>query len=341
VTGLRGCPVPLAESYDVALLDLDGVVYLGQAAVPGAVTAVAEVRRRGMQVAFITNNAARTPDTVATHLRELGIPCRPAEVMTAAQAAAGLLAARLPPRSAVLVAGAEGLQQAVRDRGLVPVPGADDGPAAVVVGYDPEMTYAVLAEAALAIRAGALFVASNLDATIPTPRGPLPGNGSLVALLTTATGVRPLVAGKPERPLATETIRRTGARRPLVVGDRLDTDIALAVTAGLDSLLVLSGVAQPVDLLSAPVDQRPDYLGLDVSELAKPQPSVPVSDWTARCRDSRAEVRDGAIQVFGSGLDGLRAAVQLAWSMADRDSAAPERVDGLDLIDRQPDPARG
>jgi HAD superfamily hydrolase (TIGR01450 family) len=222
-----------------------------------------------MRMEFVTNNASRTPAAVVEHLARAGVPATEAEVATAAQAAASLLATLLPPPARVLVTGGEGLRVAAAERGYDVVASADDAPRAVLQGYAPGLAYADLAETALAVRAGALWIASNLDATIPTARGELPGNGSLVALVATATGRRPdAVAGKPERALHEEAVRRSGARRPLVVGDRLDTDVEGAVRAGCDSLLVLTGVTDRAALDAATT--RPTYVGEDLRALLAP-----------------------------------------------------------------------
>jgi glycerol-1-phosphatase len=273
----RSSERPLSEAYDVALLDLDGVVYLGSSAVPGAADALATARRAGMRLAFVTNNASRSPSTIAAQLTSLGVPATPAEVVTSAHAAARLIAERLPAGSPVLVVGGIGLRIALRERGLRPVSTAIEQPAAVVQGYGPDIGYGLLAEGGLAVRAGAWFVASNVDVTLPTGRGLQPGNGSLVQVIATATGQQPVVAGKPEPPLHDEALARTGANRPLVVGDRLDTDIEGAVRAGADSLLVLTGVSGPADVVLAPPRQRPAYLAHDLAGLLEPHPAVTVS----------------------------------------------------------------
>jgi HAD superfamily hydrolase (TIGR01450 family) len=269
-----GSREPLCTRYDVALLDLDGVVYRGEEPVPGAAEAVAAARAAGMRVAFVTNNASRTPAAVAAHLAAVGVPAAPEDVVTAAQAAATLLGTLVPAGSRVLVTGGAGLRVAVAEAGFAPAASADDGPAAVVQGYAPDLAYADLAEAALAVRAGAVWVATNLDATIPTARGELPGNGALVALVThAARGRRPdASAGKPERALHEEAVRRSGAARPLVVGDRLDTDIEGANRAGCDSLLVLTGVTDEAALRAAPPERRPTYVARDLGALVLPYP---------------------------------------------------------------------
>jgi HAD superfamily hydrolase (TIGR01450 family) len=280
----RASERPLSEVYDVALLDLDGVVYLGRAAVPGAPEALAEARHRGMRLAFVTNNASRSSSAIATQLTGLGVPATPAEVVTSAHAAARLIADRLPPGAPVLVVGGIGLRIALRERGLRPVSTAAERPAAVVQGYGPGIDYSMLAEAGLAVRAGAWYVAANADATLPTARGIQPGNGSLVQVIVTATGRQPVVAGKPEPPLHSEAVTRTGARRPLVVGDRLDTDIEGAVRVGADSLLVLTGVTRPADVVLAPRHRRPTYLARDLDGLLEPHPAVTATGVGFRCR---------------------------------------------------------
>lgn len=337
----RGSPpaasaVPLREAYDAVLLDLDGVVYVGDHAVPGAVDAIAAARDAGSRVAFVTNNASRTPETVAESLRRLGVDATAADVVTAAQAAARLLAGKVPPGSAVLVVGGVGLRAALEERNLRPVDSADDAPVAVVQGFSPDLDYSRLAEGAIALRAGALFVASNLDRTLPSPRGPLPGNGSLVEVLRLATGVEPISAGKPEPALHEEAVQRTGARRPLVVGDRLDTDIAGAVRAGSDSLLVMTGVTRPADLLRADAACRPTYVAGDLAGLLRPHPEVVRAGdgWT--CGGWTATVDYGAVRLDGGGGydDALRVACAAAWSAAEQPTTEPPAIDqALDVLD--------
>jgi len=198
---LRASTAALCADYDLAMLDLDGVVYVGREAVPGAAQAVAEARLRGMHVAFVTNNAARPPAEVARHLRELGVPADEHDVVTSAQAAAGLAAAQLPAGARVLALAGPGVAVALDEAGLVPVHDADDDPVAVVTGYGPELTWRQIMRGAALIREGLPWVACNEDLTIPTDFGIGPGHGELVDLLRRFSGAVPLVAGKPQRPL--------------------------------------------------------------------------------------------------------------------------------------------
>jgi len=331
---LRGSSEPLASRYDVALLDLDGVVYLGGSPISGAAEALAKAEASGMRLAFVTNNASRTPAAIAAQLTGLGVPARPGDVITSAQAAARLLAEHLPAGAPVLVIGGMGLRMAVRERGFRPVTVAADHPAAVVQGYAPDVSYPLLAEGGLAVAAGALFVASNADSTLPTPRGRQPGNGSLIQVIATATGRAPLIAGKPEPPLHAEAVARTGARHPLVVGDRLDTDVESAVRSGADSLLVLTGVTHPLDAVLAPARHRPTYLAENLAGLLGPHPQVTGAAGTFRCAGWRATVAGGEVALSGTGaaIDGLRALCAAAWSAGGvRPEAAVNALAGLGL----------
>jgi HAD superfamily hydrolase (TIGR01450 family) len=317
----------LIDGYDTLLLDLDGVVYLGSHAVPGAREALDGAQGRGVRLAYVTNNASRTPAAIATHLRQLGVPAAAADVVTSAQAAARLIAERVAPGSNVLVVGGSGLRMAVRDRGLRPVSTATESPVAVVQGIAPGLSYGLLSEGALAVRQGALFVASNRDSTMPTGRGELPGNGAMVRVIAAATGVEPVYAGKPDPPLHRESVIRTGARRPLVVGDRLDTDIEGASNAGVESLLVLTGVATALDVLTAEPRHRPTYVAEDLKALLLPYPEVR----DGACGGWQARWRDGVLRLEGDGsrIDGLRAACDAAWEAAGTGQVEEDVVKGV------------
>lgn len=316
----------LRTAHDALLVDLDGTVYSGPVAIAGSVEAL---RDSAQHVLYVTNNASRAPSDVAAHLRELGLPAADSDVVTSAQSAAGLLAEQLPGGAAVLIVGTDALADEVRHRGLRPVREARVDPAAVVQGHSPDTDWKTLAEAALAIRAGALWVAANLDPTLPSDRGVLPGNGSLVAALRTATGAEPQVAGKPAWPLMRDAVDRTSAQRPLVVGDRLDTDIAGGRAAGIPTLLVMTGISTPMEVLRAPAAVRPDYIGADLGALDRPATDAtigPVEGWSVR-----ADGDDLVLCCSAAGTlacDGLRAACPVAWAhpgftrlMADGDGA--------------------
>ncbi|MFF9897483.1 HAD-IIA family hydrolase [Streptomyces longispororuber] len=309
----------LHEAYDTALLDLDGVVYAGGHAIAHAVESLETARSDGMRLAYVTNNALRTPDAVAAHLTELGIPAEETDVITSAQAVARLMSDQLPEGARVLVIGGEGLRVALRERGLEPVESADDAPDAVVQGYGgPDLPWGRFAEACYAIARGVPWYASNTDLTIPGARGIAPGNGAAVEVVRIATGAEPQVAGKPLPPMHRETILRTGAERPLVVGDRLDTDIEGAFNGGVDSLLVLTGVTDGAQLLAARPEHRPTYVDADLRGLLTGQPEVVDAERGVACGGWVAAVRGDALVVEGEGpaVDGLRALCGAAWAHA-------------------------
>ncbi|HKY88819.1 MAG TPA: HAD-IIA family hydrolase [Candidatus Limnocylindrales bacterium] len=255
-----------ADAYDCLLFDLDGVLFRGQEPVPAAPSTLAELRRAGARPVFLTNNSARTPEQVAAKLRGLGIDADPTEVVTSALATAELLAARGGGRAYVV--GQEGVRRALADAGLEVLDGEPDGADVVVVGFDGSVTYDRLKTASLLVQRGARLVATNPDASCPAGDGLWPGAGALLAVITTTTGATPEVVGKPFSPLFEAALRRGGGGRPLVVGDRLDTDIEGAVRLGWDSMLVLSGVStRPQAGAGGP---QPTYVAEDVAALLRP-----------------------------------------------------------------------
>jgi glycerol-1-phosphatase len=234
----------LTDEHDCLLLDLDGTVYRGSTAINGAVDLLGQINSRTM---FLTNNASRSGDEVAEHMRVMGFAVDPVDVITSARTAARLLGNELPRGSKVLVIGTDAVAAALTDVDLEPVHSQDDSPVAVVQGHSAGTDWSRLAEGALAIRDGAMWVACNADATFPTERGLVPGNGSMVAALRTATGSEPLIVGKPAPHMVREALSRGCFESPLVIGDRLETDIAGATAAGLPSMLTLSGVSSASD----------------------------------------------------------------------------------------------
>ncbi|MPY80973.1 MAG: HAD-IIA family hydrolase [Actinophytocola sp.] len=301
----------LLDRYDCLLFDLDGTVYHGSEAIKGAITGIDAAHTAGVAVRFVTNNASKAPDAVAAHLRDLGVPADTCEVATSAQAGARLLASMVPAGATVLVVGTDALAAEVSGLGLRTTRRYGDDVVAVAQGHSPDTGWRDLAQACTAIRSGSRWVACNVDPTLPTERGQLPGNGAMVAALRAATGASPAVAGKPEPGLFTEAARAADAQAPLVIGDRLDTDIAGAAAAGMDALLVLSGVTTPADVLTAPEGQRPRYLADDAAAVTGPAEDLAVGEkpgW-------RIDVADGELLVSGTGepLDLLRALCPLAW----------------------------
>jgi glycerol 3-phosphatase-2 len=329
VTSLEACADALSTAYDVAVLDLDGVVYVGPDAVPGASEALNAAQQGGMHLAFVTNNAARTPATVGEHLRRLGVDANDGDVVTSAQAAARLLADRLDEGSPVFLLGGEGLDEALRERGLRPVTEPGDDVAAVAQGYGPEMPWKQVVQGAILVRAGLPWVVSNTDMTIPTAIGIGPGNGTLVKLVAQFSGREPEVAGKPKRPLFEETLTRVGGDHPLVIGDRLDTDIEGAVAMGWDSLLVLTGVTGLEELVAAPADQRPTYLAPGLDTLAQPQPAP---DEGGSLGGWSVSVEDGHLRVAGAGTpaDWWRVVAVAAWSHLD-ETGQPVVTDDVEV----------
>ncbi|MCK6212145.1 HAD-IIA family hydrolase [Georgenia sp. EYE_87] len=332
-------------------MDLDGVCYRGSEPVDHADEGVAGARALGQRMMFVTNNAAREPQTVADQLTSLGIPTLADEIMTSSQAAAAILAAELPQGSLVLPVGGAGLRAALLERGFRLAESAAERPAAVVQGFAPDVGWRELSEAAFAISAGARFVATNLDATLPTERGMAVGNGSLVAAVTNATGVVPVSAGKPQPEIFRQATAKAGGTRPLAVGDRLNTDLAGARAAGIPGLHVLTGVSDARDVVLAAPEERPSYLAVDLRGLNEPHPapSLAADGWW-RCGSAAArvvgprptfELRVGSRTVdldvddapVAVSLDSWRCLTAAAWSAVDAGTVLTgEQVPVLEVV---------
>lgn len=303
----------LAQDHDCLLLDLDGTVFRGHQLTDGAAESLNKVQGRKL---FITNNASRSEAEVAKHLHDLGIDATADDVITSAHSAARVLAEQLPPGSRVLVVGTESLVAEIAAAGLRPVRLWQDEPDAVVQGHSTETGWANLAEAALAIRAGALWVVSNVDLTLPTERGLVPGNGSMVAALKAATDAEPEVAGKPAPTLMKDALARGDFRAALVVGDRLDTDIAGANAAALPSMMVLTGVNCARDAIYATPEQRPTYIGYDLRSLHQDSGMLAVATQSAWCVETdgmSVTVSAGDDDPAGDGLSVVRAVASAVW----------------------------
>lgn len=244
------------------ICDLDGVVYRGKDPVPGSATALAALEAAGWRIIFCTNNSARTPEEVAGRIREItGYEGRADQVITSAAAAAGLLAESRPP---TFVLGGEGVRSALEKEGI-PVTGVGSEAGAVVVGLATGLTYDWLREASSAVMRGARLIATNDDPTFPAEDGLWPGAGSIVAAVERATGVLAEVAGKPFPPMRRLIHQNLGPGPVWVVGDRPDTDLALAsAEPGWRSVLVLTGVSAGQNL-----DPAPDLMADDLAEVAR------------------------------------------------------------------------
>ncbi len=311
------------DGVDLLLADLDGVVYRGAEAIPHAVESINRAHE-DHRVAYITNNASRTPESVAGQLQGLGLHVAADEVVTSPQAAVRLLAELVPPGSLVLAVGGEGLRSELERAGFAMTDSAVDGPAAVIQGFAQEVGWAQLAEAAYALQgAGAEipWVATNTDWTLPTARGVAPGNGTLVSAVHSAVGRLPVVAGKPEVAIFEEAIARFGGARPLFLGDRLDTDILGANRAGIDSALVLTGIDRAKQVLAADAHSRPTYLLEDLRGLHEPYPDIreeilPDGARVVTVGEAIVGMRQNVVSILQAGdrrIDLLRAGSAAIW----------------------------
>ncbi|HET6770909.1 MAG TPA: HAD-IIA family hydrolase [Actinomycetota bacterium] len=285
----------LADDYEAFLLDLDGVAYRGAAPIPGAAEAIRDLRRRGRRVVFITNNSARTPEAVAGTLELMGVPASPDDVVTSAQAAVPLVRDLIGSEGTVFAVGEEGVLAALKEGGMTVLQGEPERADAVVVGWDRRADYEKLRVASVLVQRGARLVATNADASYPAPGGELwPGTGALLAVIEETTGRTATVAGKPHTPLFDAAVERVGTSNALVIGDRLETDVAGAAAAGLDAALVLTGAATLPDLLDH--DALPVAIIEDLSQLFVERPHVRVRSATPGDEDAiRALVKEAAL----------------------------------------------
>ena len=327
----------LADLTDGLVLDLDGTVYHGSQPIPSAVETLAQLDHSR---AYVTNNASRTAQAVVDALKNMGVEARTEQVMTSAMAAVDNLQKECAAGSAVLVLGTATLSDLIADAGFTPVRSADDDPVAVIHGHNPETGWPELSEAALAIAAGARYFATNRDATLPAERGMMVGNGSMVMAVVNATGVDPVSTGKPEPTMYQIMVERLGMKQPLVVGDRLDTDIAAGVAGGFDSLMVMTGVSGHYDLLQANPSLRPTYIGRDLTALHQPASALrPAASahWditregdvvtVASAGDTTAAAHREA-HGGEADLELLRAVLAVVW--ADDESATPTAINAAD-----------
>ena len=252
------------------VLDMDGVLWKADAPIGDLPVTFDRIRARGLKVVFATNNGTQTPEQYVERLARLGVNIEPWQVVTSALGVAYLLSQKFPSGSPIFVIGGSGVMVALRECGfeLLSTKAAESAKA-VVMGIDPEINYEKMSEAALLVRSGVPFYATNPDKTFPTPRGQIPGAGAWIAVIVTATGVEPIYAGKPAPYLFELARTRLGTTKEqtLVVGDRLETDIAGGQAAGMPTALVLSGVSTRTQ--AERWKPKVDLLVEDLAELIK------------------------------------------------------------------------
>lgn len=313
-------PTPL-DGRDALLLDLDGVVYRGPDPIDHAVASIQKAAKQ-TRIAYLTNNAARTDASVAEHLSSFGLQVAAEDVVTSPQAAIRVLATLVEPGALIMVVGGEGITHELEKAGYRVTRSADDNPDAVLQGFAPHVGWEHLAEASYALQHDHVhWVATNTDWTIPQKRGVAPGNGTLVSAVHLAVGRLPVFAGKPEKPIYDEALDRFGSTNPLAIGDRLDTDIAGANRAGLDSALVLTGIDQAKQILAASRELQPTYILRDLRELFEPYPEITTEDdpdgvRTVTCGKAVVRMKQNVVRVARAGaepLDLLRAGASIIW----------------------------
>ena len=308
---------PLWTNYELLLADLDGVIYQGSKEIVNASASINLIQGQGMKVGYVTNNSSRSQQTIAEQLNDFGLEVKSEDVISSGQTAVELLARLVPAGSKVYVVGGEGLKGFVTKAGFELVADSDAGPIAVIQGFAPEVSWRELSEAAYSIQNGAIWIATNNDWTLPLERGIAPGNGTLVSAVHTAVGQFPKVAGKPEPAIFETALQAFGTRNALYVGDRLETDILGANNTGIDSALVLTGIASKKDVLAARVEERPKIILETLGDLLGEYPELKETKRGWRCNDAEVErLGDKVLVVSGdpSSIDALRAACKVIWS---------------------------
>jgi glycerol 3-phosphatase-2 len=307
----------LASKYDSLLLDLDGVVYQGAEAIVNAVESINRASNLGIQVGYLTNNSSRRAETIAEQLIGFGIQATAEQIVGSASAGVMLLTKKIPSGAKVLVVGGDGLKHAVAERGFEVVDHASHSPAAVIQGFSPDVSWRELAQASFAIQGGAIWIATNQDWTVPVEQGIAPGNGTLVGAVHTAVGILPEIAGKPFKPIFDQALLQLGIKNPLMVGDRLDTDIRGANNSGMDSAVVMTGIVTRKELLAAGKEDRPKFILQDLTGLFNPYQQPKSTKRGAKSGDSTVELLgDRVVIVSGNpqSLDTLKAACHVIWT---------------------------
>lgn len=260
----------LSSSIKALIIDMDGVIWRGDAPIGDLPATFKRIRELGLKFVFATNNATRTAKQYVTRLQTFGVDVEPWQVVTSAQAAAHGLSQKFSRGTKVFMIGEDGLRLALEEKGfaILSIENAPDAQA-VVIGLDRQIDFQKMVEATLLVRQGVPFYATNPDKTFPTPRGEVPGAGAWCSVIVTASGVEPIVAGKPFPFLMELSLEKLGAapEETLVIGDRLETDIAAGQGVGCPTALVLSGVSsrQQAQTWNPP----PDIVALDLGELIK------------------------------------------------------------------------
>lgn len=319
------------DGLEVILSDLDGVIYQGPRPIDHAVESLMAT---GVPIAYLTNNASRTPQQVADQLAGFGLPATPDRVVTSPQAAVRVLAGMIEPGSLVLVVGGEGLTSELENAGYRITRQADDTPVAVVQGFAPDVGWRDLAQAAFALQRdeSVVWLATNTDWSIPVEGGVAPGNGALVSAVHLAVGRLATFAGKPETPMFELALERYApGGKALMIGDRLDTDVLGANRAGIASALVLTGIDTPKELFAADPLNAPTYVFDDLRQLLEPYPAIEKSVdgsglHTVSVGKAIITRKDHVVRVVrpGSRIDTVRAAAAII-----HDSGL--KIFGLDL----------
>lgn len=325
---LKATEEPIEQAYGLALLDLDGVVYRGKNPVDYASESITKAQQHGMTIEYTTNNSSRYQQTVVDQLRGFGLKVEPWQIITSSVVAARMVARAVPKDAKVFMVGAGHLREELEKQGLNVVERVEDDPAAVVQGWYPEVTWNELANAAFAVERGARYFVTNRDLTIPRELGIAPGCGSMVQAVINATGVEPVAsAGKPEAAMYDEArllashdgTTLVPKNHCLAIGDRLDTDIEAGNRGGYDSLVVLTGVADPKQLMLAVPHLRPTFISRDLRELHEAMPApVQISKSQWKCVGASAQLVGDEVRVSDlTDTNALRAACSLLWNLAD------------------------
>ena len=307
----------LIDSYDALFADLDGVVYEGGKAIQHAISTLVAIKQSGLALGYVTNNSSRKPQTIADQISAYGIDVLAEDVVSSGQTGVELLSTLVEPGAKVLVVGGEGLRTYTEQAGFQLVSDSSGNPDAVIQGFSPDLGWKQLAEAAYSIQNGAKWVATNSDWTIPQERGIAPGNGTLISAVHTAVGQLPLIAGKPEVAIFETAKRRFASSRPLFVGDRIDTDILGANRAGIDSVLVLTGISKAKELLSTLSESQPTFVIADLRELLVPYVQPKKTKFGYSLRGAEVELLGSKVRVTAGdprGIDALRCACAVIWS---------------------------